>query len=208
MSTSAKILQSGTVVFAAFAVLSAIVCVVKGIVPLYAVEALLWAGLAVFWHVKQITSKVANYSVLCLAMAVSIGNAFSVGREYGAKGGYAVGYAKGVSEGHDKGYKEGHGAGWREGETDGVHYYLGDVESCLMLQDPKFKAIIHQEGAPILERSCANVAVAKAHHSEENARFQRNLARSVANMQRTCANNPGGKYTDIIGGVEREATCP
>jgi hypothetical protein len=64
MSTSAKILQSGTVVFAAFAVLSAIVCVVKGIVPLYAVEALLWAGLAVFWHVanEESLAKAASYA--------------------------------------------------------------------------------------------------------------------------------------------------
>jgi len=75
----------GTIVFAVFAVLSGIVFIAKGGVPLYAIEALIWAGLAVFWNVKQVKSRVANYTVLSLAFVVLLFSIFSVADQMAAR---------------------------------------------------------------------------------------------------------------------------
>jgi len=99
MNTSARILQLGTVVFAGLAVLSAAVCLVRGVTPLYALQALLWTGLAVLWHLKQITNRTANYAMLALASAVLLINAFSVGRVEGFRAGFAAGERMPSNEG-------------------------------------------------------------------------------------------------------------
>src|SRR5260370_40882979 len=92
-----KNLQPGTVVFAIFALLSAIVCVVKGGGPLYAIEALMWVGLAVLWHQKQITNKVANYTTLSFAFVVLIGNGFTIGLGAGRPQGTEIGHRSGYT---------------------------------------------------------------------------------------------------------------
>src|SRR5271157_2599222 len=43
----------GTVVFAAFSVLSLLVCLAKGIVPIYLGESAFWAAVAWYWHKKS-----------------------------------------------------------------------------------------------------------------------------------------------------------
>ncbi len=114
-----KNLQPGTVVFAIFALLSAIVCVVKGGVPIYAIEALMWLGLAVLWHQKQITNTVANYTTLSFAFVVLIGNAFTIG--------LGTGRQQGTEIGQRAGYKRGFAAGERIGYVDGMSDELGCV---------------------------------------------------------------------------------
>jgi hypothetical protein len=126
MKSEIKILQPGTVVFTAFAILSVFVFIFKGLVPLYFIEAFLWAGLAALWHVKQITSKVANYTVLFLALAVLLGNSFNIGRAAG----YKAGYGEGSAAGHAVGYKEGKLAGLMERGEDELSLYLSEEALC------------------------------------------------------------------------------
>ncbi len=70
----------GTVVFAAFSVLSLLVSLIKGIVPLYLGESALWAFVAWYWHKKNHRSRAANQMVLLLAMAVVGGQAYLLGK--------------------------------------------------------------------------------------------------------------------------------
>lgn len=78
ISTRARTFQVGTIVFAAFAILSAVVCIAQGIVPLLGIEACIWAGLAIFWHLRQIKGSVANYAALSIAFAVLLFNIITV----------------------------------------------------------------------------------------------------------------------------------
>lgn len=172
MTATTKNLQPGTAVFTAFAILSAIVCVVKGLVPLYAIEAFLWVGLAALWHVKQITSKVANYTVLSLAFAVLLGNSFSIGRAVG----YKAGYTGGIATGHTAGYKEGNKAGYSEGKEDGEQAYLQDVRICGdadELLDRQSPSRVTQR-----QRSCARIAA-------EKAKFDAKMAQAEADFLAT-----------------------
>jgi hypothetical protein len=70
----------GTIVFAGFALLSLIVCFVKGFVPIYLAEAALWAGLAWYWHKKGSTSETATLIILLCAVAVAAGEGYVIGR--------------------------------------------------------------------------------------------------------------------------------
>jgi hypothetical protein len=75
----------GTIVFALFAALSLLVCLVRGIVPIYLVEAGLWAGLAWFWHKKNLVSPSVNLAVLLVAVFVAAGEGFMVGQQFNAE---------------------------------------------------------------------------------------------------------------------------
>jgi len=64
-----------TFVFAAFAVLSLVVCFAKGIVPIYLAEAAVWAGLAWFWDKKSPSSKPLTGAILTFALIVAVATA-------------------------------------------------------------------------------------------------------------------------------------
>jgi hypothetical protein len=69
-----------TVVFASFSVLSLLVSLAKGIVPLYLGESVVWAAVAWYWHKKGPRSEIATAIVLLLAVAVAAGEGYLVGR--------------------------------------------------------------------------------------------------------------------------------
>jgi len=73
----------GTIVFAAFAVLSLVVSFAKGIVPIFIIEAGLWAGLAWYWHRKKPKSQAATAIVLLLALVVTAAEGYLVLRKFG-----------------------------------------------------------------------------------------------------------------------------
>jgi hypothetical protein len=75
----------GTIVFASFALLSLIVSFVKGIVPIFLVEAVLWGALALYWYKKKPTSQAATGVILLLAVAIAAGEGYLVGRQFGVK---------------------------------------------------------------------------------------------------------------------------
>jgi len=70
----------GTLVFVGFALLSLIVCFVKGLVPIYFAEAALWAGLAWYWHKKGSSISTATLIVLLCAVAVAAGEGYVISR--------------------------------------------------------------------------------------------------------------------------------
>jgi hypothetical protein len=170
-----KTFQFGTIVFAVFAILSAIVCIIKGFVPFYGIEAFIWAGLAAFWHVKKITNKTANLIVLSLALAVLLGNGFNIGRAAGYKSGYTTGNAAGDAEGHAAGYKEGNYAGYEKGYDDGIDQYLSEKYIC----DDHF----HEYSLPddrIEKRFlCADVAKIEAKHATKLAQSESEIRSAI-----------------------------
>jgi hypothetical protein len=70
----------GVWVLLSFAVLTLIATAVKGFVPLDLLEVAFWAGLAWFWYKKKIVSQVSRVVVGILAILVSFGEGYSVGR--------------------------------------------------------------------------------------------------------------------------------
>ena len=71
----------GTVVFAAFSVFSLLVCLAKGIVPIYLGESALWAAVAWYWHKKSPWSETATGIVLLLAVGFAAGEGYLIGRQ-------------------------------------------------------------------------------------------------------------------------------
>lgn len=71
----------GTLVFSGLSLLTLAICFAKGIVPIYLAEAALWAALALLWHKKNVTSPVANGTILLLAVALAAGEGFLIGRQ-------------------------------------------------------------------------------------------------------------------------------
>ena len=69
--------------FAAFSVLSFVVCLARGLVPIYFVDSVLWAAVALYWNKKNITNSKANLGVLWLAIAIAAGESYSVGHQAG-----------------------------------------------------------------------------------------------------------------------------
>jgi hypothetical protein len=83
MSESRFNFNLGTAVFAALSVLSFVVCLAKGLVPIYFVESLLWATAAWYWNKKNITNSKANLIVLWLAIAIAAGVSYRIGYKAG-----------------------------------------------------------------------------------------------------------------------------
>ena len=82
MSTPPKpTLNFGTFVFAGFSALSLVVCLAKGIVPIYFVEAALWGALAWFWHKKSPTNQLLNAGIVLLAVIVAAAQGFQISRQ-------------------------------------------------------------------------------------------------------------------------------
>jgi hypothetical protein len=73
-------LNFGTIVFATFSLLSLVVCIVKGIVPIYAGESVLWGILAWYCYKKSPLSQNANLIVLLLAVVVAAGEGYMFSR--------------------------------------------------------------------------------------------------------------------------------
>lgn len=71
--TSQNRIQSGTVVLLTFAVISLIVSVVNGLVPIYLIEAAAWGGLAWYWQSRNEHSEAAKGIVVIAAVIVTIG---------------------------------------------------------------------------------------------------------------------------------------
>jgi hypothetical protein len=66
-------IRVGTWVFGAFSAISLLVSMVKGLVPIYLLEAAGWAGVAWYWQGKKTHSDVAKAIVIVLAVLVGIG---------------------------------------------------------------------------------------------------------------------------------------
>lgn len=71
----------GTIVFGGFCALSVLVSLVRGVVPIYLAEAVLWGGLAWYWHKRKPRSAAATGTVLVLAIVMVAGEGFLVGRQ-------------------------------------------------------------------------------------------------------------------------------
>jgi len=65
--------RAGTLVFAAFAAISLLVSIIKGLVPIYLIEAAVWAGAAWYWQAKKTRTELAKAIVIVLAVLVAIG---------------------------------------------------------------------------------------------------------------------------------------
>jgi hypothetical protein len=73
----------GAFVFASFSMITLLVSLFKGIVPIYLVESALWGALAWYWHKRNPTSQKTNLFVLLLAVVVAAGEGYSVGHKVG-----------------------------------------------------------------------------------------------------------------------------
>jgi hypothetical protein len=72
----------GTIVFALFSVLSLLICLVRGVVPIFLAEAALWAGLSLLWFKKNLASPTVNLIVLVVAVFAAAGEGFVVRGQY------------------------------------------------------------------------------------------------------------------------------
>jgi hypothetical protein len=85
IQTDVTKISAPTFVFAGFAILSLIVSIMKGIVPIYFLEALGWAGLALYWHRKQIHSELAKGIAFTLAAVLVVGETVQIASQAGSK---------------------------------------------------------------------------------------------------------------------------
>jgi hypothetical protein len=83
MSESNFNFNVATAVFATFSALSFVVCLARGLVPIYLVESVLWAAAAWYWNKKKITNSKANLVVLWLAIAIAAGESYRIGHKVG-----------------------------------------------------------------------------------------------------------------------------
>jgi hypothetical protein len=78
-------IRVGTWVFGAFSAISLLVSIVKGLVPIYLLEAAGWAGAAWYWQGKKTHSDVAKAIVIVLAVLVGIGEVVHIVSQAGPK---------------------------------------------------------------------------------------------------------------------------
>jgi hypothetical protein len=78
-------IRVGTWVFGAFSAISLLVSIVKGVVPIYLLEAAGWAGAAWYWQGKKTHSDVAKAIVIVLAVLVGIGEVVHIVSQAGPK---------------------------------------------------------------------------------------------------------------------------
>ena len=72
----------GTYVFGAFSAISVLVSIAKGIVPIYLVEAAIWAGCAWYWHRKKTHGELAKAVIIVLAVLIAIGEIVSIAKQF------------------------------------------------------------------------------------------------------------------------------
>ena len=77
--------EIGTYVFGSFAVMSLVVSLAKGIVPIYIFESVVWAGAAWYWHRNKTHSELAKAIVIVIAALIAIGEVIQVARQFGAE---------------------------------------------------------------------------------------------------------------------------
>jgi hypothetical protein len=77
-------IRVGTLVFGAFSAFSLLVSIIKGIVPIYLLEAAGWAGAAWYWQGKKSHSDVAKAIVIVLAVLVGIGEVVHIVSQAGS----------------------------------------------------------------------------------------------------------------------------
>jgi hypothetical protein len=78
-------IRIGTVVFGAFSALSFLVSIIKGLVPIYLLESVGWAGVAWYWQGKKTHSELAKAIVIVLAVLVTIGEAVHIASQADSK---------------------------------------------------------------------------------------------------------------------------
>jgi hypothetical protein len=78
-------IRVGTLVFGAFSAISLLVSIIKGLVPIYLLEAVGWAGLAWYWQKKNTHSELAKAIVIVLAVLVAIGEVVHIASQPGSK---------------------------------------------------------------------------------------------------------------------------
>ena len=78
-------IRVGTLVFGAFSAISLLVSIVKGLVPIYLLEAAGWAGIAWYWQAKKTHSDVAKAIVIVLAVVVAIGEVVHIASQTDSK---------------------------------------------------------------------------------------------------------------------------
>ncbi|MGA3125871.1 MAG: tetratricopeptide repeat protein [Candidatus Korobacteraceae bacterium] len=71
-------IRVGTWVFGAFSAISLLVSIVKGVVPIYLLEAAGWAGAAWYWEGKKTHSEFAKAVVVVIAILVGIGEVIHI----------------------------------------------------------------------------------------------------------------------------------
>jgi ribosomal protein L35AE/L33A len=72
----------GTYVFGAFSAISVLVSIAKGIVPIYLVEAAVWAGAAWYWHRKKTHSELAKAIIIVMAVLIVIGEVVGIAKQF------------------------------------------------------------------------------------------------------------------------------
>jgi len=75
----------GTYVFGAFSVISLLVSIIKGIVPLYLLESAVWAGAAWYWHRIKTHSELAKAIIIVLAALVAIGEVIQIVSQFSSE---------------------------------------------------------------------------------------------------------------------------
>jgi hypothetical protein len=78
-------IRVGTLVFGAFSAISLLVSIVKGLVPIYLLEAAGWAGVAWYWQAKKTHSEFAKAVVVVIAILVGIGEVVHIASQPGSK---------------------------------------------------------------------------------------------------------------------------
>jgi hypothetical protein len=78
-------IRVGTWVFGGFSAISLLVSIVKGLVPIYLLEAAGWAGAAWYWQGKKTHSNVAKAIVIVLAVLVGLGEVVHIVSQAGSK---------------------------------------------------------------------------------------------------------------------------
>jgi hypothetical protein len=78
-------IRVGTLVFGAFSAISLLVSIVKGLVPIYLLEAVGWAGVAWYWQKKKTHSELTKAIVIVLAVLVAIGEVVHIASQPSSK---------------------------------------------------------------------------------------------------------------------------
>jgi hypothetical protein len=78
-------IRVGTLVFGAFSAISLLVSIVKGLVPIYLLEAVGWAGVAWYWQAKKTHSEFAKAVVVVIAVLVGIGEVVHIASQPSSK---------------------------------------------------------------------------------------------------------------------------
>lgn len=71
-------IQAGTIIFGAFSAISLLVSIVRGVVPIFLLEAAGWAGAAWYWQSKKTHSETAKGIVIALAALVAVGEVIHI----------------------------------------------------------------------------------------------------------------------------------